>query len=141
MTFPFPPSLHLLPFPPSSPFASHLHYRSHFVLDPILTISISIPPSDLSSIQLALKHRQNKTQRQRIIILLGSPLSLSTDEKALIRLGKKLKKNNVAVDIVYFAGGAEDGAEEIVVDEGGAVGGDEGVLGRFVESVESGDNR
>lgn len=90
-------------------------------------------------LQLALKHRQNKTQRQRIIILLGSPLSLTTDEKALIRLGKKLKKNNVAVDVVYFAGSPDE--EDIVVDEGGAVGGDEGVLGRFVESVGSGDNR
>ncbi|KAG0224409.1 hypothetical protein BGW41_005132 [Actinomortierella wolfii] len=50
--------------------------------------------------QLALKHRQNKNQRQRIIVFVGSPVE--EDEKALVRLAKKLKKNNVAVDIVNF---------------------------------------
>lgn len=94
----------------------------------------------MSNLQLALKHRQNKTQRQRIIILLGSPLSESTDEKALIKLGKKLKKNNVAVDVVYFAGGAPSD-EAPPAEEGAPEGGDEGVLARFVESVASGDNR
>ncbi|KAJ3180208.1 hypothetical protein HDU87_002085 [Geranomyces variabilis] len=50
--------------------------------------------------QLALKHRQNKNQKQRIIVFVGSPLQ--EDEKALVRLGKKLKKNNVAVDVINF---------------------------------------
>ncbi|KAI9101034.1 hypothetical protein DFS34DRAFT_452085 [Phlyctochytrium arcticum] len=50
--------------------------------------------------QLALKHRQNKNQRQRIIVFVGSPVE--EDEKALVRLGKKLKKNSVAVDVVNF---------------------------------------
>ncbi|EUC67484.1 26S proteasome regulatory subunit RPN10, putative [Rhizoctonia solani AG-3 Rhs1AP] len=58
----------------------------------------------LNVAQLALKHRQNKNQRQRIIVFLGSPLD--TDEKSLVRLAKKLKKNNVAVDVVSF--GEED---------------------------------
>ena len=49
---------------------------------------------------LALKHRQNKNQRQRIIAFVGSPLA--EDEKELVKLGKKLKKNSVAVDIVNF---------------------------------------
>ena len=50
--------------------------------------------------QLALKHRQNKSQRQRIVLFVGSPLE--EDERALVRLGKKLKKYNVAVDVVNF---------------------------------------
>ena len=50
--------------------------------------------------QLALKHRQNKNQRQRIIVFVGSPIADA--EAALVKLGKKLKKNSVAVDIVNF---------------------------------------
>ncbi|TIB06579.1 hypothetical protein E3P96_00298 [Wallemia ichthyophaga] len=50
--------------------------------------------------QLALKHRQNKVQRQRIVAFIGSPVSEEVNE--LEKLGKKLKKNNVAVDLVVF---------------------------------------
>ncbi|KAM9906714.1 hypothetical protein OXX79_001390 [Metschnikowia pulcherrima] len=49
---------------------------------------------------LALKHRQNKVQSQRIIAFVGSPLRES--DKDLEKLAKKMKKNNVAVDIVNF---------------------------------------
>ena len=49
---------------------------------------------------LALKHRQNKNQRQRVIVFVGSPIK--EEESALVKLGKKLKKNSVAVDIVNF---------------------------------------
>ncbi|RCK55197.1 26S proteasome regulatory subunit RPN10 [Candida viswanathii] len=49
---------------------------------------------------LALKHRQNKVQQQRIIIFVGSPIKES--EKELEKLAKKMKKNNVAVDIINF---------------------------------------
>ncbi|KAM0746579.1 hypothetical protein T439DRAFT_329682 [Meredithblackwellia eburnea MCA 4105] len=60
--------------------------------------------SDLSTgiqvAQLALKHRQNKNQRQRIIVFVGSPLTANT--AALVKLGKKMKKNNVAIDIISF---------------------------------------
>lgn len=79
--------------------------------------------------QLALKHRQNKNQRQRIIAFVGSPLSDGGDGGkggALTKLAKKLKKNNVAVDIVSFG---EDEMEE-----------NEGALRAFVEGVQSGDN-
>lgn len=55
---------------------------------------------------MALKHRQNKNQRQRIVVFVGSPLF--EDEKALVKLAKKLKKNNVAVDIVNFGEEAEN---------------------------------
>ena len=49
---------------------------------------------------LALKHRQNKVQQQRIIVFVGSPLQES--EKELEKLAKKMKKNNVAIDIINF---------------------------------------
>ncbi|CAO0797276.1 unnamed protein product [Mucor circinelloides] len=66
-------------------------------------------PNFLTSVQiasLALKHRQNRNQRQRIIVFVGSPLE--SDEKALVKLAKKLKKNNVAVDIINFGQEAEN---------------------------------
>lgn len=50
--------------------------------------------------QLALKHRQNKRQQQRIIVFIGSPVKY--DKKVLETIGKKLKKNNVALDVVDF---------------------------------------
>ncbi|KAG0045138.1 hypothetical protein BGZ83_009613, partial [Gryganskiella cystojenkinii] len=56
--------------------------------------------------QLALKHRQNKNQRQRIIVFVGSPVE--EDEKTLVKLAKKLKKNNIAVDVVNFGEEAEN---------------------------------
>ncbi|KAK0536799.1 proteasome regulatory particle base subunit rpn10 [Tilletia horrida] len=72
--------------------------------------------------QLALKHRQNKNQRQRIIAFVGSPLEESDAE--LIKLGKKLKKNNVAVDVINFGEDEEN----------------EDKLAKFVEAVNSSDN-
>ncbi|KAE8269302.1 hypothetical protein A4X09_0g3029 [Tilletia walkeri] len=72
--------------------------------------------------QLALKHRQNKNQRQRIIAFVGSPLE--EPEADLIKLGKKLKKNNVAVDVINF------GEDEKNEDK----------LAKFVEAVNSGEN-
>lgn len=49
---------------------------------------------------LALKHRQNKSQRPRIIVFTCSPIS--EEESKLISLAKKMKKNNVAIDFVAF---------------------------------------
>lgn len=72
--------------------------------------------------QLALKHRQNKNQRQRVIAFVGSPLE--ADEKALVKLAKKMKKNNVAIDVVNFGEEAENTAK----------------LEAFVNAVNSGDN-
>jgi len=72
--------------------------------------------------QLALKHRQNKNQRQRVIVFIGSPLDV--DEKSLAKIGKKLKKNNVAVDVVNFG---EDGENTSKLEA-------------FINSVNSGDN-
>ncbi|KAJ3312735.1 hypothetical protein HDV04_002699 [Boothiomyces sp. JEL0838] len=72
--------------------------------------------------QLVLKHRQNKNQRQRIIVFVASPVE--QDEKTLVKLGKKLKKNNVAVDVVNF------GQEKENTDK----------LAAFIEAVNSNDN-
>eukprot|EP00922_Rhytidocystis_sp_ex-Travisia-forbesii_P038213 GHVS01056923.1.p1 GENE.GHVS01056923.1~~GHVS01056923.1.p1 ORF type:complete len:347 (-),score=84.14 GHVS01056923.1:454-1494(-) len=54
----------------------------------------------IQTAQLALKHRMNKNQRQRIICFVASPVA--ADSKALETLGRQLKKNNVALDIVSF---------------------------------------
>ncbi|KAE8655955.1 26S proteasome non-ATPase regulatory subunit 4-like protein [Hibiscus syriacus] len=59
--------------------------------------------------QLALKHRQNKKQQQRIIVFAGSPVT--HDKKVLEMIGKKLKKNSVALDIVNF-GEDDEGKKE-----------------------------
>ena len=56
--------------------------------------------SGIQVAQLALKHRQNKNQKQRIVLFVGSPIS--EDEKALVRLGKKLKKNNGTTRVALF---------------------------------------
>lgn len=83
--------------------------------------------TSLQVAQLALKHRQNKNQRQRIIAFVGSPIKPKADEKSLVKLAKKLKKNNVAVDIVSF------GSEEEIEDN-------DGTLRAFVDAVQSGEN-
>ena len=72
---------------------------------------------------MVLKHRQNKTQRQRIIVFVASPII--EDEESLIKLAKKLKKNNVAVDIINF-GEDEENLSKCQI---------------FLENVNSSDNR
>lgn len=72
--------------------------------------------------QLALKHRQNKNQKQRIIVFVGSPLA--EDKETLEKLGKKLKKNKVAIDIVNFGEEAENSEK----------------LEAFIQAVNSSDN-
>lgn len=49
---------------------------------------------------LTLKYRQNKNQKQRIILFVGSPVKHSSEE--VVQIGKKLKKYNIAVDIISF---------------------------------------
>jgi len=84
-------------------------------------------PTAIAVAQLALKHRQNKNLRQRIIVFVASPLEgQGADEKSMIRLAKKLKKNNVAVDFIAFGDGIEEGERS--------------VLKTFVENASSGDN-
>lgn len=89
-------------------------------------------PTAIAVAQLALKHRENKNLRQRIVVFVGSPLDgAAADEKGMIKLAKKLKKNNVAVDVVCFG----DGIEEPLAGQE-----DKSVLKSFVESASSGDN-
>jgi 26S proteasome regulatory subunit N10 len=88
--------------------------------------SIDIPTS-IAIAQLALKHRENKNLRQRIIVFVASPLEgAGADEKNMVKLAKKLKKNNIAVDIVAFGDGIEEGESNI--------------LRAFVDGASSGDN-
>lgn len=47
---------------------------------------------------LALKHRQGKNHRMRIVVFIGSPMEING--KDLVKLAKKLKKEKVNVDIV-----------------------------------------
>lgn len=71
---------------------------------------------------LALKHRQNKVQRQRVIVFVGSTIKEET--KDLVKLAKKMKKNNVAVDFINFGEETENTEK----------------LEKFIEGVNSGDN-
>lgn len=50
--------------------------------------------------QLALKHRQNRSQRQRIIVFICSPIEES--DKELKFLAKRMKKGNISVDFILF---------------------------------------
>jgi len=74
--------------------------------------------------QLALKRRVSDqgTPNRRIIVFVGSPLQESQDE--LVELGLRLKKNNIAVDVVNF------GEESVNTSK----------LDAFINSVVSDDN-
>lgn len=61
---------------------------------------------------LTLKHRQNKIQHQRIIAFICSPIVEGREE--LVKLGGKLKKNNIAVDIINFG---EDTTNNSILEE------------------------
>jgi len=50
--------------------------------------------------QLSLKHRMHKNHRQRIVVFICSPIL--EDEKDLIKVAKRLKKEKVNLDIVSF---------------------------------------
>ena len=84
-------------------------------------------PNAIEKALLALKHRSNKNLRQRVVVFVGSPPEgPAADEKFMVRLAKRLKKNNVAVDFVAFGDGIEEGERS--------------VLKTFVDNVTSGDN-
>ncbi|CAN4116729.1 unnamed protein product [Withania somnifera] len=61
--------------------------------------------------QLALKHRQNKKQQQRIILFAGSPIK--EDKKVLELIGRKLKKHNISLDVVNFGEEDEEKTEKL----------------------------
>jgi 26S proteasome regulatory subunit N10 len=60
---------------------------------------------------LALKHRQNKSQKQRIILFTCSPIE--EDEKAMVKLAKRMKKTNVSVDIIAFGELGDDTVKKL----------------------------
>merc|ERR1711973_258011 len=56
--------------------------------------------SGIKIAHLCLKHRQGKNHKTRIIAFVGSPIE--ADEKEVVKLDKKLKKEKVNIDIVSF---------------------------------------
>lgn len=70
---------------------------------------------------LALKHRQNRNQKMRIIAFIGSPIT--TEEKDIVRLAKRLKKEKVCMDIVNF------GEDEVNTDK----------LAKFIDTLNGKD--
>lgn len=58
--------------------------------------------------QLILKHRQNRNQHQRIIMFLGSPIGAALSGDELTAIGRRLKKNNISIDIVAMISEAGD---------------------------------
>ena len=73
------------------------------LLDAIRAINLSGECDFLSALNisvLSLKHRMNKTQKQRIILFVGSPIKNTVKE--IEQLAKKLKKNSISVDIISF---------------------------------------
>jgi len=73
--------------------------------------------SGIKIAHLALKHRQGKNHKTRIVAFVGSPIE--ADEKEMIKLAKKLKKEKVNIDIVNF------GEDELNTD----------ILNKFVTTI------
>lgn len=73
--------------------------------------------------QLALKHRKNKNGGQRIIAFVGGIVFESSEK--LQKIGKQLKKNNVAIDIISM-GEIEENSQKLI---------------DFVNATNSNDNR
>ncbi|KAH0524769.1 hypothetical protein TsFJ059_007226 [Trichoderma semiorbis] len=73
---------------------------------------------------LALKHRQNRSQRQRIIAFVCSPVE--DQEKELVQLAKKMKKGNISVDFVLFGDLDDDATQKKLQAFNEAVKGNEG---------------
>jgi 26S proteasome regulatory subunit N10 len=87
--------------------------------------------------QLALKHRQNKSQRQRIIVLTCSPLSSAQEsQSSLVKLAKRMKKNNVSIDIVAFGDLNDEVISKLQAFNEAVKGGD----GSYLEIVPPGPN-
>jgi len=79
--------------------------------------------SGIKIAHLALKHRIGKNHKTRIVVFIGSPIE--AEEKDLIKIAKKLKKEKVSVDVVSF--GEDDCNKEL--------------LGKFIETVNGRDGK
>jgi len=60
--------------------------------------------SGLRKAHLALKHRQGKNHKMRIVVFVGSPID-NQDAAEWVRLAKRMKKEKVNVDIIAFGDG------------------------------------
>jgi len=79
---------------------------------------------------LCLKHRQGKNHKTRIVAFVGSPIE--ADEKEVIKLAKKLKKEKVNIDIVNFGEDAsmeDETSEEAMLQRALAMSMDTGEAG------------
>ena len=95
------------------------------ILAAFARVTVSGKSDFASAIQvayLALKHRKNKNGVQRIVVFVGSPLT--EEVKQLEKIGKDLRKNQVAVDVISI-GELEDNQER---------------LKKFIEAVNKDDN-
>ncbi|KTF83392.1 hypothetical protein cypCar_00006665 [Cyprinus carpio] len=66
-------------------------------VQPLGTISFC---TSIRVAHLALKHRQGKNHKMRIVAFVGSPVE--DNEKDLVKLAKRLKKEKVNVDVINF---------------------------------------
>lgn len=96
----------------------------------------------ISVAMLALKHRANKSQRQRVIVLVCSDLDPDNDsndsEKELIKLAKKCKKNNVSVDFVAFGDATSSETRSVLEKFTEAVGGANSNEGNYLAVIPPG---
>lgn len=57
-------------------------------------------PTGLKIAHLALKHREGKNHKMRIVAFVGSPVF--SEEEELVTIAKKLRKEKVSVDVINF---------------------------------------
>ncbi|TKA83550.1 hypothetical protein B0A55_00524 [Friedmanniomyces simplex] len=88
----------------------------------------------VSIASLALKHRQNKSSRQRIVVFVCSPIQEA--EAGLVKLGKRMKKNGTSVDVVAFGDLTDENLEKLRAFNEAVKGGD----GSHLEIVPPGPN-
>ena len=77
---------------------------------------------------LALKHRQSKNHKPRIVVFVASPVKL--DQSEFIKLAKRLKKEKVNVDIVNF--GEEEANNGVLSEFVNTLNGKEGTSSHLV---------
>ena len=71
---------------------------------------------------LALKHRQNKSQRQRVVVFVCS--EIEEEKSALVKLAKRMKKSGLSVDVVAFGDLSDDNIEKLRAFNDAVKGGD-----------------
>lgn len=96
----------------------------------------------ISVAMLALHHRANKSQRQRVVVLICSDLDPARDgndsEKELIKLAKRCKKNKVSVDFVAFGDATSSETRSVLEKFVEAVGGASSNEGNYLAVIPPG---